>query len=485
MSSMINTTISSNISAKVINSTNKIDIYELEYFGISNLSQVLSNDIQNITNELVYPLLQIIISSILSISISIFLLIKIPLITLIIFFVYMLLYYFFIKTSKNKIRNNSKKTAYFKAKFTQSASEIVISSRYLKNSIKSKKIIDFLKGKDKEIKKMSAQNNFLSTYPKFIAETFGLLSIAFIGLISTIYSNENIISLLAILALSIQKIIPSLQSIFVAISSINCNSANIDRIIKFIKLAEKEVYYKDRLKILERIGNVEIIKKIPEAENKIILLKLNLDALDKKEKLNFSITKNEWTGIVGRSGIGKTSLMDLITGMVIPLDDKKKYITDKGELTILNNLYNNFIYLSQFNYIPNCSLIEYITNNTYEYNLNQNIEYVSYLLKESNLFSEFNLTNEKDLFKDLSENASSISGGQAQRLNILRTIFELKNFHQNRNNILAMDEPFKGLDDKSKFNCIRLLKEVSNTAILITHSYKEADKLCNCIYKIT
>ena len=89
---------------------------------------------------------------------------------------------------------------------------------------------------------MSAQNNFLSTYPKFIAETFGLLSIAFIGLISTIYSNENIISLLAILALSIQKIIPSLQSIFVAISSINCNSANIDRIIKFIKLAEKEVW---------------------------------------------------------------------------------------------------------------------------------------------------------------------------------------------------------------------------------------------------
>ena len=66
----------------------------------------------------------------------------------------MLLYYFFIKTSKNKIRNNSKKTAYLKAKFTQSASEVVISSRYLKNSIKSKRIIDFLKGKDKEIKKM-------------------------------------------------------------------------------------------------------------------------------------------------------------------------------------------------------------------------------------------------------------------------------------------------------------------------------------------
>ena len=54
ISSNINTTISSNISKKVIDSTELIDVYELEKFGVSKLSQIFSNDIQTITNELVY-----------------------------------------------------------------------------------------------------------------------------------------------------------------------------------------------------------------------------------------------------------------------------------------------------------------------------------------------------------------------------------------------------------------------------------------------
>ena len=65
---------------------------------------------------------------------------------------------------------------------------------------------------------MSAQNNFLSIYPKYIAETFGLISISTIGILPY-FGNKEILSLLAILALSIQKIVPSFQGIFVAISS--------------------------------------------------------------------------------------------------------------------------------------------------------------------------------------------------------------------------------------------------------------------------
>ena len=57
LSSRINTIIASNISKKIIIATQSIDIYELENFGVSKLSQVFSNDIQTITNELIYPIL--------------------------------------------------------------------------------------------------------------------------------------------------------------------------------------------------------------------------------------------------------------------------------------------------------------------------------------------------------------------------------------------------------------------------------------------
>ena len=104
--------------------------------------------------------------------------------------------------------------------------------------------------------------------------------------------------------------------------------------------------------------------------------------------------------------------------------------------------------------------------------------------KSIGLFEELEFKSPDDIFKNLSENALSISGGQAQRLNILRTIFEIKNNKSIGYKILAMDEPFKGLDEDAKNKCILLLRKVSKTAILITHSREEANRLCNTIYKI-
>tara|TARA_B100000963_G_scaffold346019_1_gene350763 strand:+ start:1355 stop:3049 length:1695 start_codon:yes stop_codon:yes gene_type:complete len=482
ISSKINTIISSNISNKIINDTELADIYELERFGVSKLSQVFSNDIQTITNELIYPILQIITSIILSISITIFLIIKIPIITITISIIYILLYYLFIKSSKSKIRKNSTKSAYIRAKFVQSASEIIINARYLKNSSKGKKVIRFLKSKDLELKKISAQNNFLSIYPKYIAESFGLLSIAFIGLISSSIGDNQTLSILGILALSIQKLIPSFQSIFVAISAINCNSANIKRMNDLILLSTKKNSLNKNLKIFERIGNINKVKT--SDKNSLALIRVNVVSNINKEYLNFELLNNQWTGLIGASGSGKTSFIDLITGLAFPLKLKNSFDTIKGNLIIEKEKNLNFIYLSQFNYIPNCPIIEYIANSNNQKYLNQNINYILKIFKFIGLFEEFEFEKVDDLYNNLAENGTSISGGQAQRLNILRTIFEIKSISKKGYNILAMDEPFKGLDENTKQKCILLLKKVSKTSLLITHSDEEAINLCESIYKI-
>ena len=484
-SSKINATISSNISNKIIEATESIDIYELERFGVSKLSQVLSNDIQTFTNELIWPILKIITSLILSIAITIFLLIKIPYITISISIFYLFLYYLFIKTSKSKIRQNSAIRASITAKFVQSASEIIISSRYLKHSLKGKRIIKFLKSNDLLIKEISAQNNFLSTYPKYIAETFGLISIALIGIVSSSIGNSQILSILGILALSIQKIIPSFQSIFVAISAINCNSANIKRVNEFISLTRNQNSLNEKIKIINRISNIRNISRKRDIEkDSRSLLKVQFSSKTKKEIMDFEILNNQWTALIGPSGAGKTTFMDLISGLAFPIKLKNSFNTNKGELKIekIKNL--SFIYLSQFNYIPNCPIIEYIANSNNPKYIKDNINYIFKIVKVIGLLDELELKNKDDLFKNLAENATSISGGQAQRLNILRTVFELKNISKSSYKILAMDEPFKGLDEKTKNKCILLLKKVSKTAILITHSNQEAYKLCESIYKI-
>ncbi len=483
-SSKVNTIVSTNISNKIFETTELIDIYQLESFGVSKLSQVFSNDIQTITNELVYPILQIITSLILSISILLFLLIRIPLITIIMSIIFLIIYYFFIKTSKSKIRKNSAKTIFIKDKFVQSANEIIISSRYLKTSLKGKSIRKFLKTNDLSIKRMSAQNNFLSVYPKYLAESFGLISIAIIGLTSSYYGNSQILSILGILALSIQKLIPSFQSIFVAISAINCNSANIKRMNDFINLSYEKKNLSKQINIFNRIGNIKNIKNINHKENSRLLVKVNLKSKKIDDNFNFEILNNKWTGIIGASGIGKTTLMDIITGVALPFESKTSFLTSKGEFTLEKRKDIFFIYLAQFNYIPNCPIIEFIAGSTNTKYLNENKKYIVKLFKSIGLFEELEYKTENDIFNNLSENASSISGGQAQRLFILRTIFEAKKNINNGYKILAMDEPFKGLDEVTKSKCIYLLKQVSKTAILITHSNKEAKNLCDTVYKI-
>ena len=182
---------------------------------------------------------------------------------------------------------------------------------------------------------------------------------------------------------------------------------------------------------------------------------------------------------------GKTTFMDLITGLAFPLKEKNKLNTDRGDLSLEINQRIKFIYLSQFNYIPSCSIFEYITNSDDKDFINKNKNFVVKLLKNSGLFDEFDFDSVEDLNSNLSENANSISGGQAQRLNILRTIFELNSISNKSYKVLAMDEPFKGLDSFSKEKCIKLLKENSSTAILITHSLKEAEDLCNSYYRVS
>ena len=67
------------------------------------------------------------------------------------------------KSSKKIIRNNSKAISGLKAKFVQSASEIVISARYLKNSIKGKRVSKYLHKNDIKIKSALSNVFYINT----------------------------------------------------------------------------------------------------------------------------------------------------------------------------------------------------------------------------------------------------------------------------------------------------------------------------------
>lgn len=184
------------------------------------------------------------------------------------------------------------------------------------------------------------------------------------------------------------------------------------------------------------------------------------DNLELFNNFNISFNKNQISCILGPSGIGKTTIVNMITGLIHP---------DSGNIFGTDN--------AKFSYIfQEPRLLEW-------YNVYENIDFVLKDIMDEDTRKE--TVNKYLKIVELSEYKDymprTLSGGMAQRLSIARA-FAFPS------DILIMDEPFKGLDMKLKNDLmnsfIRIWNEDKRTVLFITHDVDEALKLSNNIYII-
>lgn len=178
------------------------------------------------------------------------------------------------------------------------------------------------------------------------------------------------------------------------------------------------------------------------------------------DNLNINFIKNKITVITGPSGCGKTTLLSIISRI-----EKE----DSGQV-ILNNKNISYIF-QEDRLIPNLTVYE-------------NIAFVlkSTMNKKDMKDIIYKYLNMVKLIESKDKLPSKLSGGMKRRVAIARA-FAYKS------ELLLMDEPFKGLDDKLKTEIIeeflRIYKEDKRTVILVTHDMKEAELLGDVIYSFS
>ncbi len=185
------------------------------------------------------------------------------------------------------------------------------------------------------------------------------------------------------------------------------------------------------------------------------------------------IAEGKITAIIGKSGSGKTTLFNLIAGILEP-QEGAVYI-DNNDLFKLNSKNRLKFRQKNIGYIfQDFKLIEVLT-------VIENIKFLGSMFKieldEEHLVY---LLDVLDLKAEVAKYPSELSGGQKQRVAIARAL-------SIKPKLLLCDEPTGNLDEENAdavWSLIsKMVKDLNQTAVLITHDYELAEK-CDCILEL-
>ncbi len=316
----------------------------------------------------------------------------------------------------------------------------------------------------KEINKIYQARNFVRIVPRFsrfLIETTGIGSIiVFILIIYSIEKNvDQFLETIILFSLSVYKIFPNLNKCFQININLKSGSKQLLNILNDIECKETKKNYKIENNFF----------------NKSIELKDVSFFYDSKEiikKVNLLINKNQTILIYGKSGSGKSTICDIISGHLSIKSGRMLIDGNQINLTEYNDIQKYYGYIGQEPMILNENFYKNISLQD-EFN-KINVENAAKIAR----VDEFINTKNNEYNEIISENGKNLSGGQKQRISIARAIYL-------NPEILIIDEGTSNIDSATEKEIYDLIYKNFDfkTKIIITHHLKEFIKYDYC-YKI-
>lgn len=306
--------------------------------------------------------------------------------------------------------------------------------------------------------------------PRIVLELLAILGIVLVVLVMYAYHGkkpEEIIPVITIFAAAAFRLAPSINKIIVNLQQYTYGKTSIEKL--------GEIPY------LDNIGTDDIKNNYSFKEN-IVFKNVVFRYPNRNEiainNLSFQINKNDIVGIFGASGGGKSTVLDIMMGLLKP---ESGFIlidgVDINSSQTLKNSWRSIVsYVSQNIYLMDGTILDNVifSSDTNQFSLSKARD----CLIEVGLW-EFVSGLPKGLNTPLGERGLQLSGGQKQRIGIARALYK-------KPEVLILDESTSALDSKSEEVIIEMIKRLSNklTLIIVAHRLTTLS-CCNKFFKIS
>jgi len=315
---------------------------------------------------------------------------------------------------------------------------------------------------------MVVKNQMISQMPRYLLEAvaFGGILIITIYLIDTTHNFSAVIPLLALYALAGYRLMPSLQQLYEAVTTIRFHQSVVDLVCDDLgKVRDME------------LGSDELVEPISfkrEISLRGIVFSYEGGRRPAIDNLSVVIKKNTSVAFVGHTGAGKTTIVDIILGLLQP--DQGGLSIDGIQIDASNRKsWQKIIgYIPQEMFLCDGSIAENITFGLPKDEIDMSV--VKHAAKVASLDSFVSNELPEGYDTVVGERGVRLSGGQRQRIGIARAIYD-------NPEVLVLDEATSALDGITEQAVIDAIENLTHkkTIIVIAHRLTTV-KNCDVIY---
>jgi ABC-type multidrug transport system fused ATPase/permease subunit len=316
---------------------------------------------------------------------------------------------------------------------------------------------------DLPLRKSQAAITIIGTSPRFGIEALSMVLISFLALDLTRRGLDTAIPLLGSLVLGSQRLLPIMQQAYGSWTSLQGSLSSLTDILNLLNQPMPLKIDQNSIRPINFEKSIDFINvSFTYNENNSFTL----------NNISFNIKKGDRIGFVGTTGSGKSTILDIIMGLLVPTEGKIEI--DGCPITAKNyrNWQSHIAHVPQSIFLSDSTILENIAFGVPSSKINS--EEVVNAAKKAHIHDTIIELNEGYLTR-VGERGIRLSGGQRQRIGIARALYK-------KADVIILDEATSALDNLTEQDVMSSIDQLEDnlTIIIVAHritTLKSCDKI--------